>query len=187
MKRRLLLHHCCGPCSPEVISRFGESYAIESFWFNPNIQPAEEKALREAALLALAVSSGLPVSFGPEYPESEWLEKARSAGADRCGFCYYLRLKETAKAARAGGLECFSTTLLSSPYQKHELIKETAFKIAEEEKVNFIYEDFRPHFYEGKQKAREMGLYLQKYCGCIFSKQERESQKKRKPVKGFDK
>jgi len=107
-------------------------------------------------MLELADKKGLLMHFGPEYPESLWLENARSAGPDRCRFCYYLRMKEAAKAAKQCTAEGFSTTLLSSPYQKHELIRETAMKAAEEEKVKFVYEDFRPFFYEGKKQAKEI-------------------------------
>lgn len=182
MNPSLLLHHCCGPCSPSVIAKFAEKFDIISFWFNPNIQPAEENHLRKTAMLEMAAKKGFSVNFRTEYPESLWLENARSAGPDRCRFCYYLRMKEAAKAARECNAEGFSTTLLSSPYQKHELIRETAMKVAEEENIKFVYVDFRPFFYEGKKQAKEMGLYMQKYCGCLFSKDEAEMQRASKNV-----
>ena len=170
--RDLLLHHCCGPCSPTVIDKFAGSFNIISYWFNPNIHPAEENNLRKTAMLELAAKKGLSVRFGPEYSESLWLDNAKAAGADRCRFCYYLRMKEAAKAAKTYNAGSFSTTLLSSPHQKHELIREAAMKAAAEEKVSFVYEDFRPFYYEGKKQAKEMGLYMQKYCGCIYSFEE---------------
>ena len=143
-------------------------------------------------MLDLAAKKGLSMRFGPEYPESLWLESAKAAGADshsssmpageagagRCRFCYYLRMKEAAKAAKTNNAGSFSTTLLSSPHQKHELIREAAMKAAAEEKVNFVYQDFRTFYYEGKKQAKDMGLYMQKYCGCMPSLIEREKERK---------
>ncbi|MFZ5689415.1 MAG: epoxyqueuosine reductase QueH [Bacillota bacterium] len=82
-------------------------------------------------------------------------------------------LKEAARAAKEGDFPAFSTTLLVSPWQKHELIAEIGREMAEKYGVQFLYRDFRPGFRVGRARAREMGLYSQKYCGCIFSEKER--------------
>ncbi|MBS6511702.1 MAG: epoxyqueuosine reductase QueH, partial [Clostridiales bacterium] len=84
-----------------------------------------------------------------------------------------------AKYAAEHGFASFSTTLLISPYQNHELLRQTGERAAEQYGVSFLYRDFRPYFKEGQQRAREMELYMQKYCGCIFSEEERYTKKKR--------
>jgi predicted adenine nucleotide alpha hydrolase (AANH) superfamily ATPase len=91
----------------------------------------------------------------------------------RCAFCYRLRLEKTARYAAENGCDAFSTTLLISPYQNHELIKEIAGELAVLYKVQFLYRDFRPRFREGQREARKAGYYMQKYCGCIYSEEER--------------
>lgn len=84
-----------------------------------------------------------------------------------------MRLERTALVAKKSGFDAFTTSLLVSPYQKHELIKELGEAISKKYEIEFYYRDFREGFREGRQKAREMGLYMQKYCGCIYSEKER--------------
>ncbi|MEG2351563.1 MAG: epoxyqueuosine reductase QueH [Bacilli bacterium] len=96
---------------------------------------------------------------------------------NRCGFCYLMRLEKAAKYAKENGFDAFSTTLLISPYQNHELLKNTALIIEKKYGIKFLYRDFRPGFRQGQNKAREIGLYMQKYCGCIFSEEERYTKK----------
>jgi len=180
MRDGILLHHCCAPCSVKVIEKTAEKFDIRGFWYNPNIHPAEENASRKKSLMELAAKKSLRLYLGTECTQEEWINNFKLSGLDRCVFCYSIRLRETAKKAKLEGLKYFSTTLLASPYQKHELIKETALRAAREEQIEFYYEDFRPYYYEGKTEARNLGYYMQKYCGCIFSKEEREISKARK-------
>jgi predicted adenine nucleotide alpha hydrolase (AANH) superfamily ATPase len=93
--------------------------------------------------------------------------------SERCSYCYDLRLGETAKKAKESSFDAFSTTLLASPYQNHEKIKETCEKYAIKYGISFFYGDFRANFRAGQKSARESGIYMQKYCGCIFSEEER--------------
>ena len=93
--------------------------------------------------------------------------------AHRCGKCYEMRLFETARQAAEGGFDSFTSSLFISPYQNHELMQETAERAAKEYGVTFLYRDFRPYFRDGQDKARELGFYMQKYCGCVFSEEER--------------
>lgn len=97
----------------------------------------------------------------------------------RCSHCYDCRLEETARHASENGFTAFSTTLLISPYQNHELIISTAEQKAKKYGVEFLYRDFRPNFREGQRRAREKGLYMQKYCGCIFSEEDRYLKKRK--------
>ena len=98
----------------------------------------------------------------------------------RCGFCYALRLEEAAATAKEQGFESFTTSLLISPYQNHELLKQIGEEMGEKYGVVFLYRDFRLRFREGQERARELGLYMQKYCGCIFSEEDRYIKKKKK-------
>jgi len=91
----------------------------------------------------------------------------------RCKFCYQSRLEKTVKYAKDNGYEAFTTTLLVSPYQKHELIIKIAEELSQKYEIEFIYYDFREGFRKGQQMARDAGLYMQKYCGCIYSEEER--------------
>ena len=92
---------------------------------------------------------------------------------ERCGDCFQLRLSKTAEVARSKGFTHFTTTLLISPYQKHELLRAVGEAEAEEHGVEFYYEDFRPGFRDSHQLSRELNLYHQKYCGCVYSEWER--------------
>ncbi len=98
----------------------------------------------------------------------------------RCEYCYRLRLEEVAKTAKDNGFDAFSTTLLVSPYQGFDLIVRTGKELSDKYNIEFFFEDFRPGYREALNVSREMGLYRQKYCGCIFSKLEREAQQKDK-------
>ena len=91
----------------------------------------------------------------------------------RCSYCYSHRLEQTAKFAAENGFEAFTSTLFASIYQDHDLMLKNARKFAEKYSVEFLYRDFRPNFREGNSKAREEGLYMQKYCGCVFSEEDR--------------
>jgi predicted adenine nucleotide alpha hydrolase (AANH) superfamily ATPase len=170
--KQLLLHHCCAPCSPSVVSSFIQRFTVHSFWFNPNIHPAEEYASRHESLKMFVQSQGLSLIEGPEYSQDRWMAEARTA-ADRCTFCYRLRLTEVARAAHERGIPFFSTTLLVSPYQKHDLIRAIGEDAGKQHDVEFVYQDFRPDFYTGKDIARKAGCYIQKYCGCLFSKEQK--------------
>ena len=93
---------------------------------------------------------------------------------NRCyNYCYRVRLEQTARDAKENGYTAFTTTLLISPYQNHEKIKEICEEMAEKYDIKFLYRDFRPGFRQGQAKARQLGLYMQKYCGCVFSEEER--------------
>lgn len=98
---------------------------------------------------------------------------------NRCvKYCYRVRLEQTAKYAKENGYDTFSTTLLISPYQNHEALKKIGNEMAQKYNLTFLYRDFRPGFREGQAEARELGLYMQKYCGCVFSEEQSQLAKK---------
>ncbi|HWR40961.1 MAG TPA: epoxyqueuosine reductase QueH [Patescibacteria group bacterium] len=175
-KGHLFLHICCGPCAAYPLQFLKEQPDIQSvtgYYFNPNIHPYKEFVRRRDALQVLAKQQSLPLQINNSYPLEEFLLAALTAPDGRCQYCYEARFRETAQQAKRQGFDCFSTTLLVSPYQQHELIKETAERIAAEEEIPFYYHDFRPGWAEGVRISKELDLYRQPYCGCIISEKER--------------
>jgi hypothetical protein len=165
----MLLHACCAPCCTESYSHFSSiGFKPVVFYCNPNIQPYHEyrkrldnmMLLRDIQCFDLLVEDYLPMVH---------IDAALIAPDDRCSLCYKIRLRATAKQARAHGIHRFSTTLLISPYQKHDEIVKIANRVSEDEDVEFVYEDLRKRYQESVRLSREYNLYRQKYCGCFFS------------------
>lgn len=123
--------------------------------------------------------------FHDYYGLKEFTKNVTNNIDNRCSYCYTTRLSETAKYAYENNYDAFCTTLLISPYQNHEKIIEIGNKLAEKYGIKFYYYDFRPYFREGQAKARELGFYMQKYCGCIYSEEERYQNKIEKDKKIF--
>ena len=171
---RLLLHTCCAPCSVHCVELL-RSEGIEpvSFWYNPNIHPYQEYKARRDTLTAYAPTIGLELIVQEDYGVRDFCRAVCGDIDGRCVKCYEMRLDQTARYAAQHGFASFTTTLLVSPYQKHELIAETARAMAERYGVAFLYRDFRPGFRDGQARARELGFYMQKYCGCVFSEADR--------------
>ena len=170
---KLLLHCCCLVCSIKTIEELKKNFELTLYWFNPNIHPYKEYAARLEALKDYAKTLKLNLIVEDFYGLRYFIKNINNNFNERCLFCYETRLLKTATFAKENGFSHFSTTLTYSPFQNHELIKKIAEKISKELKINFVYEDLRKFYREGQQKAREIGLYMQKYCGCIFSEQER--------------
>ena len=170
---KLLLHTCCAPCSVYCIKSLRKE-GIEPvvYWFNPNIHPYGEYKLRRDTLKKYTQSIGIEAIFNENYGLTEFCKNVVNNLENRCvKYCYRIRLEQTAKYAKENGYDTFSTTLLISPYQNHEALKKIGEEMAEKYGLTFLYRDFRPGFREGQAEARELGLYMQKYCGCIFSEQ----------------
>lgn len=170
---KLLMHTCCAPCSVYCIDSLREE-GIEPilYWFNPNIHPYMEYKARRDTLKEYAQSINVEAIFEENYGLEEFCKNVIGDLNNRCqNYCYRVRLEQTAKYAKENGYDAITTTLLVSPYQKHEILKKQAEEIAKKYGLNFLYRDFRVGFREGQAKARELGLYMQKYCGCIFSEE----------------
>lgn len=171
---KILLHCCCAPCSVYCIDALRqEEIEPVAFWYNPNIHPYQEYKARRDTLLGYAPTIGMELIVKEDYGLRNFVCAVHDNIDHRCAYCYRTRLEETARTAAERGFSAFSTTLLVSPYQKHEQIIETAEAAAEKYGVAFLYRDFRVGFRQGQAKARELGFYMQKYCGCIFSEEER--------------
>lgn len=171
---KLLLHSCCAPCSIKCVDALRqEGMEPTIFWYNPNIHPFTEYRSRKNTLLEWAKDENLEVIVKDEYGLRSFIDNVYPDYGSRCNYCYAVRLENVAKKAVELGYTHFSTTLLISPYQKHETIKDIGEEISQKYGVEFLYRDFRPYFREGQRIAREKGIYMQKYCGCIFSEEER--------------
>ncbi|MDD3064939.1 MAG: epoxyqueuosine reductase QueH [Endomicrobiaceae bacterium] len=173
---RVLLHTCCAPCSASAIPLLADKYKITTLWFNPNIFPEKEYLLRKQTWLSYSKLFDIETKeieadwVGSEEKYGQlWLNKAIESDKGRCYYCYESRLEETARIAKKLSIYNFSTTLLSSPYQKHETIKKIAECLAEKYELNFIYIDPRKDFYAGVNSVKKIGLYSQRYCGCRIS------------------
>ncbi|MBO8126046.1 MAG: epoxyqueuosine reductase QueH [Firmicutes bacterium] len=175
-KEKILLHNCCGPCTIYPLKALREEgFEVYGFFFNPNIHPYREYLRRRDTLLQYAEMQNFPVEVSSEYPFQDFLKAVSGQGKERCRTCYSLRLAKTAKRAKEQGYAGFSSTLLVSPFQDHALIAELGEKIGEKEGIPFIYRDFREGYKSAVGRAKQLQLYRQPYCGCIFSEYERFS------------
>ena len=166
---KVLMHMCCAPCSIyPVDSLLAGGYRLEGLFYNPNIHPREEYEKRRENVRIYSDIRNLKVNYIDDFRQKEW-ESFDGREPARCTMCYGIRMDKAASYAAANGFDAFTTSLLVSPYQKHDLIKEVSEKYAEKYGIKFLYVDFRPGFRQGQQQARELGLYRQKYCGCIKS------------------
>ncbi len=188
---KLLVHVCCAPCFCFTDKRLREQgHEVTGFWYSPNIHPAAEYNLRLDALRKYSALKGAPVVFrGGNSPEDiERWARAAFAGetravpqsdlrlptsdGPRCAGCYKMRLREAALYAKENKFDAFTTTLLYSIYQKHDLARAVGERIAAEIGIPFYYEDFRTGWREGIVISKDLGLYRQKYCGCFVSERE---------------
>ncbi len=169
------MHTCCAPCSVYCIDSLrAEGVEPTCFWYNPNIHPFIEYKTRRDCLKDYTKQVDVELILHEEYGLDEFCRNVISDLNNRCvNYCYSKRLGETVRYALEHGYDAFTTTLLVSPYQKHEKLKRVCEELAKESGLQFVYRDFREGFREGQNKARELGLYMQKYCGCIFSEEER--------------
>ncbi|MCK5305512.1 MAG: epoxyqueuosine reductase QueH [Candidatus Omnitrophica bacterium] len=180
---KLLLHTCCAPCliyPKKVLEE--RDFEVVSFFYNPNIHPYTEYKKRLDSLKEYAQISKVKLYTTPDYDIESFFGAVggKIEEPDRCIACWRLRLGKSAKKARELGIDVFTTTLLVSPYQNKKLIKKAGEQAAEEEGVKFYYQDFSDGFREAYNEARNSGLYLQKYCGCLFSERARYLKKYRK-------
>ena len=178
---KLLLHICCAPCSVACVKQLrGEGIEPVGYWYNPNIHPFTEYRSRRNCLVDYAKSINMELVVENEYGLRPFVQAVAANIDNRCGYCYASRLAKTAEYAAEHGFDAFCTTLTVSPYQNTPLIFETGEKLAQKFGVKFAPCDFSPHFREGQTEARELGMYMQKYCGCIFSEEDRYCKKKKK-------
>ena len=173
---KILLHICCAPCAIHPLRELAGTgdNTITGFYYNPNIHPFTEWEKRRRALIDYAQSQKLDVIYGGYEIERFFGGlKGEFESPGRCLSCWRMRLAATACAAKEGGFDAYTTTLLVSPYQDRDTIVNIGKELSDEAGVVFLGEDYRTGFRQAQQLARERGMYRQKYCGCVFSERER--------------
>jgi predicted adenine nucleotide alpha hydrolase (AANH) superfamily ATPase len=180
---KILLHICCGPCGVyPVQDLLKASHQVTGYYFNPNIHPYQEYARRLEGAQEMARRLDVPIFVASQYHPESYFREVDFRESERCRYCYELRLCEVARQAKDQGFDGFTSTLLVSPWQKHDLLHDIGDLVGSEHGIPFLYYDWRSGFSEGRRVAKEMGLYRQQYCGCLYSEQERydpQLQKKR--------
>ena len=183
----LLLHACCAPCSSAVLERLASHFKISIFYYNPNITEEKEyqKRLDELRKFISKLNFKYQINISDSrYEPKEFfkiakgLEKEKEQGK-RCYKCYELRLEETAKVAKEKNFDFFATTLTLSPYKKTSWLNEIGENLSEKYQANYLYSDFKKKngYKRSIELSKEYNLYRQDYCGCIYSKLEREQNK----------
>lgn len=181
MSRRLLLHICCGPCAIAPVLRLKEAgYVVTGLYYNPNIQPAMEYLRRRDTLAQLAARLDFEVLY-EAYDPVPHLRRSLSDPDNRCQPCWRDRLAHTVARAGELGFTTFSTTLLYSRYQNHDVIRGLGETLGAASGCAFHYQDFRVFWDEGVELSMKWQLYRQPYCGCILSELDRYAKKLRRP------
>ena len=172
---KLLMHACCAPCSVYCVDTLRkEGIEPTLYWYNPNIHPYTEYKMRRDTLIEYSKMMNLNLIIEEEYGLDEFCKNVINDLTNRCAsYCYPVRLRKLFEYARDNGYDTVTTTLLYSIYQRHDIIKKIMEDLEKEFNIKFLYRDFRDGFRMGQDKARELGLYMQKYCGCIFSEKDR--------------
>ncbi len=169
-----LIHVCCANCLIYPLKGLREEgWKMTGFFYNPNIHPFQEYQRRLETVKQHERRAGVKMIYPDEYDLEEFLRGVVFREHERCRYCYYARLEATARTAKAGGFDAFTTTLLYSRHQNHSLIKEIGIGLEKRFSIPFYYEDFRKGWQEGIRESKAMGLYRQQYCGCIYSEKER--------------
>lgn len=187
-KPKLLLHSCCAPCSSYCIQFLSEYFHLEIFFFNPNIFPEEEysRRLEEQKLLLEKMNLDYYV-MGREHEAHLFYRVVEGyenmgEGSQRCRQCFYIRLEETAKSAKERGFDYFTTTLTISPLKNSQVLNNIGKELEEKYSVKYLYSDFKKNngYKKSVDLSKEYELYRQDYCGCVFSRNERDEREKSK-------
>jgi len=183
-KLRLLLHCCCAPCSSATLERLRQAFDVDVYYYNPNIEPYaefEKRAGEERRFVkAFAPGGGIGVIVADyEHEAFEAIARGREhlpERSERCYLCYELRMRKTAEYAREHGYDCFTTSLSISPYKSSRWINEIGLRLEEETGVTFVWSDFKKQdgYRRSIELSKEYGLYRQNFCGCVYSRRERE-------------
>jgi predicted adenine nucleotide alpha hydrolase (AANH) superfamily ATPase len=177
-KSAILVHACCASCASYVLEHLAKSYDVTAYFYNPNIHPPEEHALRLAEMRRVCAGLGMTLIEG-EYRELRWWKeitphRGLPEKSERCWVCYRIRLEETARKAAELGIPLFTTTLSVSPHKVYSEIVRIGEECARRFGVRFLAEDFkkRDGFKISVTRSRELGLTRQDYCGCLMSLEE---------------
>lgn len=193
IKPKLLLHSCCAPCSSAILEFLQNYFDITVYFYNPNITFEEEyyKRLNEQREYHEKRGYSIKVIGGNYNPKEDFFKQVkgledRKEGGERCFKCYTLRMEATAQKAKELGFDYFSTVLSISPLKNAQWINEIGEKLSEKYGIKFLNGDFKKknRYLRSTEISREYELYRQDYCGCVFSKIEREAKEKEKLTGG---
>jgi predicted adenine nucleotide alpha hydrolase (AANH) superfamily ATPase len=183
---KLLMHICCSNCAIYPLENFlSKGIDVKGLWFNPNIHPYTEYSNRLDSLRKLQKLWNFDIEYVDEYALDDFLKSIVNQGRNRCLFCYSIRLDKAAESAKKMNLGGFTTSLLASPYQKFDMILEIGEAAGKRHGIPFFAEDVRQGWGISRALSTELGLYRQKYCGCIYSEMERNLTKSRKKSTAF--
>lgn len=175
MKKKLLLHTCCAPCSTHCVKELLKEYDVVMYFYNPNVHPYGEYVRRFEEAQKVGDNLGVELVEG-EYDVDEWLGhiagfEEEPEGGRRCGICFSMRLGKSAEYAKKNGFDCFTTTLSISPHKNSEMINKLGEELAKRHGVAWVHSDFKKKdgFRKSTEMSKKMGLYRQKYCGCFYS------------------
>jgi predicted adenine nucleotide alpha hydrolase (AANH) superfamily ATPase len=176
--KKVLIHACCAHCAAYTAEHWRrEGYEIGGYWYNPNIHPFMEHQTRLESMQVLAGKIDLPLIIEEGYDMVEYFRRVAGDEANRCRHCFDLRLTRTAEIAQKQGYDAFATTLLISPHQQHEVLRETGERVARDYGIEFLYADLRKRYSDSRHITKPMDLYRQQYCGCLYSELERYTEK----------
>lgn len=171
---KLLLHICCAPCSIYPIQVLRDTHHdVMGFFYRNNIHPYTECLKRQETLSSYASQIGLELIISKDYKLETFLQNVAFREKSRCHYCYHDRLQTTARIAKRSKFDGFSTTLLYSKFQNHDAIRSIGESVSQQIEIPFVYHDFRTGWKQGVQESKQMGMYRQQYCGCIYSEKER--------------
>lgn len=191
-KKRLLIHSCCGPCSSSVLEYLNDFFKIDIFYYNPNITDEEEYYMRkeEQKEMIKKLNYDIDVIDADYYPQRDFFDKISGMENEpergkRCYSCYDIRISETAKKAKKDKYDFFSTVMSISPMKNVNWLNEIGDKYSQINQVPFLYADFKKknRYLRSIQISKELGMYRQEYCGCVYSKIEREKYEEMKKLK----
>jgi predicted adenine nucleotide alpha hydrolase (AANH) superfamily ATPase len=172
---RTLLHACCGPCLLEPLDALSADHDVIVAYANPNIHPLGEYRRRRDTLASYA--EGRVEVLEVTYEPGLWLREVGLLADEperRCAACYRLRLTMTAELAAEHGFDAIATTLTVSPYQDQQAIRDAGEAATAGSSIEYIDTDFRDRYRRAVDRSRELGMYRQRYCGCLASELEAE-------------
>ncbi|MFC1914169.1 epoxyqueuosine reductase QueH [Chloroflexota bacterium] len=173
----VLLHCCCAHCAAYTVEYWRQQgYEVSALWYNPNIHPYREHQHRLESMKSLSQEMKFPLTVTEGYDMPEYFRRVMGNESQRCQHCFDLRLTRTADTARQMGIPAFTTTLLISPHQKHDLLQKIGNRIAKETGAAFLYADLRKRYSESRHMTKPLDLYRQQYCGCLYSEWERHAE-----------
>ncbi len=184
---KIFIHTCCAPCLYYVYERLKEKFHITAYFYNPNIHGFREYKARKNALVSFCKMKNIELIVAGNYDFDKWLDSLKSSGKSfeylkmnrdsRCKICYIDRISNSLNLCKTMNIKYFTTTLFYSIYQNHDALKSICMQKTLDLGINLYYEDFRLGFRKGIELYKETGLYMQNYCGCLFSENERFNKK----------